>query len=160
MDMLSSELTTSLQSWRERRERIVLVTGVFDLLHLEHVRFLSKARALGDTLVVGIETDERVKRIKGKNRPIHPLAIRLEQVEALKSVDHAFALPQQFDEQAAWLHLLASIKPEVYAASSNSQYLENKRALCRKAQVDFVVITADKPTISSSDLEAKLLQLE
>lgn len=153
-------LLTQIHHWRSEQLRIVLVTGVFDLLHIEHVRFLEKAKALGDVLLVGVETDERVKRIKGANRPIHSLAIRIEQLEALKKVDRVFVLPGAFDDQAAWLDLLQRLSPDIYAVSSNSTYLSNKQALCVQAKIHFGIIKAENPTTSSTSIERKLLELE
>ncbi len=153
-------LPSHLHIWRSNHSRLVLVTGVFDLLHIEHARFLKKAKALGDVLLVGVETDERVKRIKGPRRPIHPLHIRIEQLESLKSVDTAFVLPDRFDDPAAWLDLLQHINPHVYVASSNSTHLANKQALCAQAHIHFRIIEAEHPTVSSTKIEQKLLELE
>lgn len=153
-------LLAQIHRWRSKQLRIVLVTGVFDLLHIEHARFLEKAKALGDVLLVGVETDERVKRIKGANRPIHPLAIRIEQLEALKKVDRVFVLPQAFDDQTAWLDLLQRLSPDIYAVSSNSTHLPNKQALCAQAKIHFRIIEAENPTTSSTSIEQKLLELE
>lgn len=158
--MITNELLESqLHNWRSNNLHLVLVTGVFDLLHIEHARFLEKAKSKGDVLLVGVETDERVKRIKGPSRPIHPLSIRIEQLEALKSVDKAFALPERFDDPIAWLDLLKYIKPFVYVASSNSTHLANKQALCAQVQVKFQLIEAENPTVSSTKIEQKLLEL-
>ncbi|HEX5570412.1 MAG TPA: adenylyltransferase/cytidyltransferase family protein, partial [Ktedonobacterales bacterium] len=65
----------------------VVVTGVFDLLHIGHLRFLEAARRLGDRLVVGVESDERVRRWKGPNRPIQTEDDRLDLLRALRVVD-------------------------------------------------------------------------
>ncbi len=66
---------------------VVFTNGVFDLLHPGHVRFLEQARALGDFLVVGVNTDASVRRLKGPGRPIFPLEARLILLNALRSVD-------------------------------------------------------------------------
>ncbi len=74
---------------RKRGLKIVLVTGVFDLLHQEHVIFLAKAKSGGDLLIVAIESDMRVKKIKGNDRPIQGQADRfgVEQIWAFKGGD-------------------------------------------------------------------------
>jgi cytidyltransferase-like protein len=153
-------LDAQIKRWHTDNLRLVLATGVFDLLHVEHVRFLQKAKALGNVLIVGVETDMRVKQIKGVNRPIHPLAIRIEQLEALKSVDQAFVLPEKFDNPNAWLELLLRLNPAIYVVSSNSTHLTNKQTLCAQAHIDFQVIEADNPTMSSTKIEQKLLELD
>ena len=66
---------------------MVFTNGVFDLLHAGHVALLKRARALGDCLVVGVNSDASVRRLKGKGRPLAPLADRLKVLAALESVD-------------------------------------------------------------------------
>src|SRR5881396_4115711 len=72
---------------RAEGKRIVLANGCFDLLHVGHVRYLEGARALGDVLLVGVNSDESVARLKGAGRPIMTAAERAEIVGALASVD-------------------------------------------------------------------------
>ncbi len=73
---------------RRRGVRIVFTNGVFDLLHAGHVRLLVEARARGDCLVVGVNSDASVRRLKGQGRPIVPLAERMEMLAGLKPVDY------------------------------------------------------------------------
>ena len=72
---------------RQQGRRIVLANGVFDLLHVGHVRYLGAARALGDALVVAVNSDASVRRLKGQGRPIMSAAERAELVGALRPVD-------------------------------------------------------------------------
>jgi rfaE bifunctional protein nucleotidyltransferase chain/domain len=72
---------------RSRGEVIVFTNGVFDLLHPGHVRYLQQARALGDVLIVGVNSDASVRRNKGADRPINPEAERAEVLAALACVD-------------------------------------------------------------------------
>jgi D-beta-D-heptose 7-phosphate kinase/D-beta-D-heptose 1-phosphate adenosyltransferase len=74
---------------RAAGRRIVFTNGVFDLLHPGHIRYLQHARSLGDALIVGINADASVRRIKGPSRPINPEAERAEVVAALACVDAA-----------------------------------------------------------------------
>jgi D-beta-D-heptose 7-phosphate kinase/D-beta-D-heptose 1-phosphate adenosyltransferase len=80
---------------RRRGRRVVFTNGCFDLLHIGHTRYLEQARRLGDLLVVAVNTDRSVRRIKGRNRPIVPQAQRAEVVSALGCVDYVtlFATP-------------------------------------------------------------------
>ena len=112
-----------IRNWQHSNNKIVLVTGIFDLLHIEHIRFLEQAKAVGDKLIVGIETDARVSHIKGGGRPVNNADIRLEQLTALKAVNIAFLLPEQFDKQADWEDFIAQTKPDIYAVSSHTIYL-------------------------------------
>ncbi|MDH7569130.1 MAG: D-glycero-beta-D-manno-heptose 1-phosphate adenylyltransferase [Armatimonadota bacterium] len=74
--------------------RVVFTNGCFDLLHIGHVRYLQQARALGDFLVVGLNDDDSVRRLKGKNRPLIPATERAEMLAALECVDAVALFPQ------------------------------------------------------------------
>lgn len=101
---------------RERAEgrRIVLANGCFDILHAGHVRYLEGARALGDVLIVGINSDAQVFRLKGAGRPILPERDRAELVASLQVVD----LVTIFEEPTV-TELLLEIKPEVHAKGTD-----------------------------------------
>jgi D-beta-D-heptose 7-phosphate kinase/D-beta-D-heptose 1-phosphate adenosyltransferase len=99
-----------LEGWRAAGERIVFTNGVFDVLHRGHVEYLEDARALGDRLVVGINTDGSVSRLKGPERPIIPEDERAELLAALESVD----LVLRFDEDTPE-RLIVEVAPDVLA---------------------------------------------
>src|SRR5579883_2874717 len=98
-----------LEEARQERHRIVLTNGVFDLLHLGHIRYLQEAHALGDLLVVGLNSDESVRRLKGPLRPLVPLAERAVMLAALECVD----LVVPFEEDTAEA-LVAELQPDIY----------------------------------------------
>src|SRR6185369_5216667 len=77
----------ALAAWRAAGQRIVFTNGVFDVLHRGHVEYLEEARALGDRLVVGVNTDASVRLLKGEGRPLVPEDERVEVLQALESVD-------------------------------------------------------------------------
>ena len=79
----------SVEEWRERGEVIVFTNGVFDLLHRGHLDYLEEARGLGDRLVVGVNDDASVARLKGIGRPIVPAEERAALLESLECVDLA-----------------------------------------------------------------------
>jgi len=86
--MLDAErLTDYVRSARAAGKRIVFTNGVFDILHPGHVRYLQAARAHGDVLIVGLNSDASVRRNKGPERPINPESERAEVLEALQCVD-------------------------------------------------------------------------
>ena len=93
---------------RASARRVAFTNGVFDLLHPGHVRYLQQARALGDVLVVGINTDRSVRANKGRDRPITPEAERAEIVAALECVDAV----TMFDEDTPHA-LIADVQPDV-----------------------------------------------
>jgi len=97
-----------LEAWRAARERIVFTNGVFDLLHRGHVEYLEEARALGDHLVVGVNSDASVRRIKGPERPLVPAAERAELLAALACVDLAIVFEDDTPER-----LIREVEPDV-----------------------------------------------
>ena len=99
---------------RKRLDRLnkslVFTNGVFDLLHIGHVRYLSQARSLGDVLMVGLNSDSSVRLLKGQERPWVPELERAEVLCALSCVDYVVL----FDQTTA-LELVSSLQPDVYA---------------------------------------------
>ena len=89
MDMVvsQSELLERRQNWRKQGRKVVFTNGCFDLIHPGHVRLLETARAQGDILVVAVNSDESVGRLKGPNRPILPQTDRAEILAAMAAVD-------------------------------------------------------------------------
>jgi D-beta-D-heptose 7-phosphate kinase/D-beta-D-heptose 1-phosphate adenosyltransferase len=83
----SDELDRQLAAWRKEGKRIAFTNGVFDVLHVGHVSYLRFAKSYGDVLVVGVNDDASVKRLKGPTRPVNPLADRMEVLAALEMVD-------------------------------------------------------------------------
>jgi D-glycero-beta-D-manno-heptose 1-phosphate adenylyltransferase len=77
-----------IKEWKAKGERVVFTNGVFDILHVGHVTYLEAARALGDKLVVGLNSDASVRRLgKGDDRPVNPQEARKKVLEALRCVD-------------------------------------------------------------------------
>ena len=107
-------LKTILARLRKRGERIVFTNGCFDLLHIGHLRYLQSARRQGDRLVVGINSDRSVKKIKGPPRPLLPQAERAEVLAALSCVDYVTI----FDEPDP-LAVITSLKPDVLIKGSD-----------------------------------------
>jgi rfaE bifunctional protein nucleotidyltransferase chain/domain len=93
---------------RESGKKLVFTNGCFDILHVGHVRYLKEARALGDALIVGINSDRSVREIKGKSRPITPESERAEVVAALACVDFTVI----FDD-ATPRNIIDAIVPDV-----------------------------------------------
>jgi D-beta-D-heptose 7-phosphate kinase/D-beta-D-heptose 1-phosphate adenosyltransferase len=103
-------LSTKLAPLRRLGRRIVLTCGCFDLLHRGHVTYLARAKALGDVLVVGVNTDDGVRRLKGLERPLNGLDDRVHVLAALSCVDYVVAFDEDTPEQ-----LVAGLRPDVYA---------------------------------------------
>lgn len=111
-------------------ERPVLVTGVFDLMHVGHVRFLVAARDAGAALVVGVEDDARVRAWKGADRPVVPDQERAEVLAALKAVDGVFLIHGDPDVNSpdAYADVLAPLRPAVLAYTQGDRFAEQRRA--------------------------------
>lgn len=135
----------------------VLVGGCFDLLHYGHIRFLEEAKKLGNWLVVALESDENVRRMKGEGRPIHNQQQRKAMLEALSCVNEVIALPPMNNHQD-YYDLVTRVRPQVIAITEGDPLETNKREQAAKAAAQLVVIPKI-PTPSTSQL-AKLLGLE
>ncbi len=103
------ELLALRARWSAAGRRVVLTNGCFDLLHAGHVHYLAAARALGDVLVVALNDDASVARLKGAGRPLQPLADRALVLTALRAVDAVVA----FDGDTA-VDVVRALAPDIY----------------------------------------------
>jgi len=99
-----------MRFYRAQGRRVVFTNGCFDILHRGHITYLNRAKALGDLLVVGVNSDASVQRLKGASRPINTLEDRIQVLEALSCIDHVVA----FEEDTP-VELIRRIQPDVYA---------------------------------------------
>ena len=104
-----SEMEREVRALRANKKRISFTNGCFDLVHAGHVASLEYARSLADVLIVGINTDESVRRIKGEARPVVPLERRIDLLSALRCVD--YVIP--FDQDTA-VTLVTKVRPDYY----------------------------------------------
>ena len=145
------QLAPLLDAERGRGRAIALTNGCFDLLHVGHVRLLAGARALADVLVVALNSDASAAAYKGADRPVVPLAERMEVVAAVADVDFVTS----FDEPSATA-LLATLRPEVHVKGTD---WTAETVPERDIVVGYggrVAIAGDAKTHASSDLIAKL----
>lgn len=104
-----SEAQTLRAAWRNSGQRVVFTNGHFDLLHVGHLDYLEKARALGDALLIGVNGDASTTRLKGLGRPLVPALERARLLAALIPVDGAII----FEEDTAHA-LIAALAPDIY----------------------------------------------
>jgi D-glycero-beta-D-manno-heptose 1-phosphate adenylyltransferase len=105
----AAQLTPLLEQARREKQRIVFTNGCFDLMHIGHTRYLHAAKALGDLLVVGVNSDASVKNLnKASDRPIVGEAQRAEVLAALASVDYVVIFPETDP-----LNLITALQPDV-----------------------------------------------
>jgi len=93
---------------RRDGKKIVFTNGVFDILHRGHVEYLTKARSFGDLLIVGLNSDVSVRRIKGPKRPVQPQADRATILLALRSVDYVVLFSEDTPEK-----LISIVRPDI-----------------------------------------------
>jgi len=111
---LSEHDRAVLAAWRAAGESVVFTNGVFDLLHRGHVEYLEEARALGDRLVIGINGDASVRRLKGAERPIVGLEDRAGLLRALACVDLVIPFDEDTPER-----LIREVRPDVLAKGAD-----------------------------------------
>ena len=108
------EVKDRVEQDRRAGRTVALANGCFDVLHVGHVRYLAGARAEADVLVVGVNGDDSVRRLKGPGRPLMPEGDRAVVVAALRSVDHVVIFPE--DDVGA---LLLALRPDVHCKGTD-----------------------------------------
>lgn len=146
-------------------KKVVFTNGVFDLLHIGHIRYLRQARRLGDVLMVGLNSDSSVHLLKGQDRPWVPELERAEVLCSLSDVDYVILF-----DQATAVDLVMDLKPDVYVkggdyasdkpGASRPDTLRDSRPIPEASAVEEyggeVVIVAFTPGHSSSALAARI----
>ena len=112
--LTTADATAFAEDVRVRGGTVVFTNGVFDLLHPGHIRYLRDARALGDALIVGVNSDRSVRSNKGDGRPVNPESERAELLLALECVDAAVI----FDEPTPYV-IISAIQPDVLVKGSD-----------------------------------------
>ena len=109
-----TELLLRRKQWHRQGRTVVWTNGCFDLLHVGHIRSLQDARKLGDVLVVGVNSDKSIRRIKGAPRPLVPAKERMTILAAIEAVDCVVMFEQDTPEAA-----LARLKPEIHCKGAD-----------------------------------------
>jgi len=104
-----NEIIEIVKMLKNDGKAIVTTNGVFDILHVGHVRYLKEARTHGDILIVAVNSDKSTKKIKGPKRPIVPENERMEMLAALETVDYVFSFDE--DDPCAWVE---RVKPNIH----------------------------------------------
>lgn len=112
----ADELTHWVRQAQARGEQVVMTNGCFDLLHPGHIRYLQEAKAMGDRLIVAVNSDASVKRLKGEGRPVNTIDTRLEMLAALESVDWVVAFDEDTPEA-----LICQVKPNILVKGGDYQ---------------------------------------
>lgn len=149
--MKLEELVIKLKEISKTKKK-VLVTGVFDGLHQAHLEFLKQAKASGDYLIVGVESDSRVTQMKGPNRPTNRQESRLAAIKKSGLANFVFILPEKFGTKEEHENLIEKIRPDILAVSSHSLHLEAKKKILNKYGGDVKIVMKHDPGISTTIL--------
>jgi D-beta-D-heptose 7-phosphate kinase/D-beta-D-heptose 1-phosphate adenosyltransferase len=142
-------IVTAIKSEQRKGKKIVFTNGCFDILHRGHVTYLNQARDLGDLLIVGINSDESVKRLKGPERPVNMLEDRAYVLSALKSVD--YVIP--FEEDTP-LDLINLIMPDILVKGGDytiDRIIGAQEVLANGGKVEIIPFVPGKSTSAIID---------
>ncbi len=140
-----------VSQWRADKLTVVFANGVFDLLHVGHVRYLQAARALGDKLLVAVNSDASTRRLKGEGRPVIPQAERLELLEALACTDAVLLF-----ETGTVRELIRTFRPDIHAKGTDYTKDSVPESDEVRAYGGRVEIVGDVKTHSSTEIMQQL----
>jgi len=141
-----------VQRLREGGKKLVLTNGCFDLLHVGHVRYLKEAKGLGDLLVVGVNSDDSARRLKGEGRPLIPQEERAEILAALEAVDYVVIFEEDTAEK-----LVSSLRPDLYVKGGTYMLRNLPEASAVTRYGGEVRILSLTPGLSTSELASRIL---
>jgi len=136
---------------RQAGETIVMTNGCFDILHAGHVRYLEEARSHGDRLVVAVNSDDSVRRLKGPSRPINPLQQRMEVLAGLRAVDWVVPFAEETPER-----IICKLLPDVLVKGGDYRPEDIAGADCVNANGGHVIVTAYTDGQSTSEIVASI----
>jgi len=142
---------------RRQDKKIVLVGGCFDIIHVGHVEFLKKAKEKGAVLFVLLESDEKVKKIKGKNRPIHTQKERAKVLSVLEMINYVILLPY-LAANKDYDNLVMQIKPDIIATTKTDKYRKHKERQAKSLNAQVLDVIDRLPNKSTNLLAQKLSQ--
>ena len=148
------KLKGAKKKWKDKR--VVLVTGCFDVLHEAHKRFLQAAKKEGDVLLAGLESDKRVRQMKGKGRPVNPVKVRLKNLDKLGIADFVFELPENMQDPKMQEKIIQSLGVKVLAVSSHTKHQKAKKLILDKYGGRVKVVMKHDPRFSSTQIINKL----
>ena len=154
-EMNKQQLQLAVADARSHGERIVMTNGCFDILHAGHVLYLNQARRLGDRLIVAVNDDDSVRRLKGGGRPVNPLDRRMTVLAALESVDWVVAFTEDTPEQ-----LICDIEPDLLVKGGDYRPEEIAGHDCVKRAGGDVIVLDYAEGCSTSELIETIKQQE
>lgn len=144
------KLKSIVSSIKKDSKSIVVAGGCFDILHIGHVKFLNEAKKNGDFLIVLLESDKKVTKLKGINRPIFKQEERAIVLSTLNSVDYVILLPFiNTDEE--YSQIISDLKSDIIAVTENDPFFDKKKHQAEKVKGKLKIIPYVE-TLSSSKL--------
>lgn len=143
------EINALIKKLRSENKTIVFTNGCFDILHAGHVRYLKESKSKGDVLIVGLNSDSSIKKIKGENRPINNEQDRTEVLSALENVNYIIV----FNETTP-VKLLDKIKPDIYTKGADytiETLPEADTVIKNGGRVEFIKLVEGKSTTKIID---------
>jgi rfaE bifunctional protein nucleotidyltransferase chain/domain len=145
------------QKIKKENKTIVLCGGCFDILHIGHIQFLENAKRQGDYLFILLESDQSVKKIKGKNRPINLQSDRAEILSSINFVDYIILL-NEIKTNKDYDKLVFDLKPDIIAITKNNEkeiHVQRQAKKINAKVVDVITRIKDKSTTRLAGLIAK-----
>jgi D-glycero-beta-D-manno-heptose 1-phosphate adenylyltransferase len=140
------ELSTTVQALKGIGLKVVLASGSFDLIHVGHAKYLAKAKEFGDVLVVGVDSDAKIRRRKGEDRPLVPERERLEMLAHQRPVDLLYLKPE---DEERWA-LIRAVEPDVLVLTADHSYTDAEQAQLNEV-VGKIEILERQATITTSE---------
>ena len=149
------EMTRTVTHLKGLGYAVVLTSGSFDLIHLGHVKYLEAAKQQGDVLVVGVDSDEKIRRRKGEDRPMVPESERLELLAHQRPVDLIY-LKQ--DEDPQW-GLIKAVEPDVLVLTADHSYTPGQLSALEETVGEVVVLERQSSVTTSERIRQMYMNL-
>jgi len=148
------EIEGLIAALKKENKKIITTNGVFDILHIGHIRYLNEAKNLGDVLIVALNSDNSVKQIKDPRRPINNENIRAEAIASLSCVDYVLIFPEKTP-----IDVLSKLKPNIHVKGGdyNLDQLPEKNVI--EKNKGKIVLIPEIEGYSTSNLIDKIVEL-
>lgn len=143
-----------VEYWKKLGLKVVLTSGTFDLFHIGHAQYLEKAKAMGDILIVGVDSDARVKKRKGPNRPIVP---ETERVHILAHCRHADVITLKGVDDPP-NHLIKTVAPDILVVSKSTNHKNDE--VDEKSQYCGEIIVLEPQAETSTSAKIRMIQID
>ena len=150
-----SRISKIIENLRKQKKKIVLTQGTFDLVHIGHGRYLQKAKSYGDVLIVGVDSDEKVRNRKGPDRPVVPEDERAEMLTYFGCVDLVVVKPLKEEK----FSLIKNIHPDVLVLTKQTHQRYTPEQLAEVEKLCSKVIVLEAQATTSTSAKIRLMQI-